>query len=105
MIHVVATLTVRPGTRTGFLDHFARLEPLVRAEDGCLEYAAAIDVASGLGSQAPLRPDVVMVIEKWRDLAALVAHSSAPHMNAWRAAVADSLVSVEIQVLAPADQR
>jgi quinol monooxygenase YgiN len=104
MIHVVATLTVKPGTRARFLEHFARLEPLVRAEDGCIEYGAAIDVESGLGGQPPLRPDVVMVIEKWRDVPALEAHLAAPHINAWRTAVSDSLVSVDIQVLAPPAQ-
>ena len=101
MIHVLATITLQPGTRTRFLEHFARLEPLVRAEDGCLEYGAAVDVPSGLSAQPPLRSDAVVVIEKWASLTALEAHLDAPHMHAYRGAVAAYVTGTELQVLAP----
>jgi hypothetical protein len=64
----------------------------VRAEDGCLEYGAAVDVPSGLAVQPPLRPDAVIVVEKWSSLPALEAHLEAPHMAAYRVAVADMLM-------------
>src|SRR5262245_43272201 len=35
MIHVVATISLQPGTRDMFLEVFRRLTPLVQAEDGC----------------------------------------------------------------------
>ena len=104
MIHVLATITLQPGTRDRFLEHFARLEPLVRAEDGCLEYGAAIDVQSGLGAQTPLRPDAVVVVEKWADVAALTAHLAAPHMDAYRTAVTAMVMGMDLQVLAPHGQ-
>ena len=101
MIHVIATLELRPGTRTAFLEEFARLAPEVHAEAGCIEYAAAVDVATPLAAQLPLRPDVVTVVEKWADVPALEAHQRAPHMEAWRARVRDQLAGVTLQVLTP----
>jgi len=105
MIHVVATITLHAGTRERFLEHFHRLEPLVRAEDGCLEYGATIDVETSLSAQAPIRPDTVVVIEKWTGIDALQAHLAAPHMAAYRAAVKDYVLGTELVVLAPPDQK
>ena len=48
-----------------------------RAEDGCIAYSYAEDVAE---------PGLIHVFEIWRDEAALLAHFAAPHMAAWRAA-------------------
>jgi len=52
--------------------------------------------------QPPVRPDVVVVVEKWRDLAALKAHSAAPHMATYRVAAKDYIRSVSLQILDPA---
>lgn len=102
MIHVIATITVAPGTRADFLTHFAWLTPQVRAEAGCLEYGAAIDVPADSPMQAPLRPDVVVVVEKWESLPHLKAHSVAPHMAEYRTRVKDLVHRVCLQVLEPA---
>lgn len=102
MVHVVATITLRPGTRAAFLAEFHRLVPLVRAEDGCVEYGPAVDVASGMSAQPPVREDVVTVIEKWASLPALHAHSVAPHIAGYRERVKDYVTSVSLQVLEPA---
>jgi quinol monooxygenase YgiN len=48
-----------------------------RAEDGCLVYSYAEDVAE---------PGLIRVFEAWRDQAALDAHLRTPHMAEWRAA-------------------
>jgi quinol monooxygenase YgiN len=48
-----------------------------RAEDGCLTYSYAEDVAE---------PGLIRVFEAWRDQAAIQAHFQAPHMAEWRAA-------------------
>jgi quinol monooxygenase YgiN len=48
-----------------------------RAEDGCIDYAYAEDVAD---------PGLIRVFEVWRDQAALDAHFKTPHMAVWRAA-------------------
>ena len=74
----------------------------MHAEDGCIEYGAAVDVPTGLPAQPPVRDHVVVVVEKWRDLPALHAHLTAPHMTAYRARVKDLVISTTLQVLEPA---
>ena len=102
MVHVVATIEVAPGKRADLLAEFAKLVPLVRAEDGCVEYGAAVDLPTPIPVQVPSRPDVVVVIEKWASLDALQAHLRAPHMAAYRQRVAGLVAKVTLQVLQPA---
>jgi quinol monooxygenase YgiN len=102
MIYVVATVTLRTQARQRFLTEVARLQPEVLREDGCIEYTPALDEASGLSRQIPLRPDVVTIIERWRDVAALTRHSSAPHMASFRQRVAELVLATDLQVLSPA---
>lgn len=102
MIHVVATLRVDPARRSEFLAAFAELTPLVRAEDGCLEYGAAIDQPTDIGPQEPAGDDAVIVIEKWQTVAALEAHLAAPHMAEFRDKTADMSRGVSLLVLKPA---
>jgi quinol monooxygenase YgiN len=103
MLHVVATIQLHSGVRDRFLSELFAIVPEVQAEDGCLEYGAAVDVAAGLAAQPPLREDVVVVVEKWRDLPALAAHLEAAHMSAYRARVRDLVVATTLQVLAPVE--
>ena len=103
MIHVVAILTAKSGQREKILEAFRANIPAVRAEDGCIEYGPAID-AEGLGSfQTKFGPDTFVVIEKWRDTAALKAHAASPHMAAYSAKVKDLIAGRVIHVLSPAD--
>lgn len=102
MIHVIADLAIRPGTREAFLAEFERLAPLVRAEQGCIAYAAAVDLPTGLPVQVPAGEDVVVVVEQWESLDALRHHLTAPHMEAWRERVSEMLVGVTLRVLRPA---
>jgi quinol monooxygenase YgiN len=101
VIHVVAEIRLVPGTLQQFLAEFGRLAPEVRAEDGCIEYAGAVDFPSGASVQAPVRDDLVTVIEKWRDVAALEAHGSARHMAAYRKRVAGFVKATTVYVLRP----
>jgi quinol monooxygenase YgiN len=102
MIHVVATITLQPGTRPAFLDVFRWLTPQVRAETGCIEYQATIDVPTTIAVQEGPRAEVVTVIEKWASVEALYAHGGAPHMTEYRARVKDYVASVKLQVTEPA---
>ena len=102
MIHVIATVELQPGKRDEYLPHFRWVQPLVRAESGCIEYAAAIDTPTTIRSQLPPRPDVVVIVEKWESLDALYAHLKAPHMDEYRTRVATLVKSVSLQVLQPA---
>jgi quinol monooxygenase YgiN len=56
--------------------HMLEMMTRTRAEDGCLTYGYAEDVAE---------PGLIHVFERWRDQAALDAHFHTPHMAAWRA--------------------
>lgn len=99
MLHVIATIELHPGRREEFLAEFGKVVPSVRAEAGCLEYTAATEVATDIPAQAAVRPDVVVVIEKWRDLNDLKAHLAAPHMAAYREAVRAYVANVNLSVL------
>jgi quinol monooxygenase YgiN len=102
MIHVIATIQTTPGQTQAFLAAFRQLVPLVRAEAGCIEYGPAVDVQTPIAIQAPIREDVVTVIEKWASVEALQDHLAAPHMQKYREQVKDLVLGVEIQVLEPA---
>lgn len=102
MIHVIATVNVTPGTRDRFLSEFHKLVPLVRKEDGCIEYGPAIDAATDIGAQQQKGADSVTVIEKWESLEALKAHLVAPHMGEYRARVKDLVTATTLHVLEPA---
>ncbi len=102
MIHVIATISIKPGKRAAFLAEFHRIIPAVHAEAGCIEYGPTVDLASGLSVQGPVRDDVAVIIEKWESLDALKAHSQAPHMSEYRVRVQDLVESVQLQILAPA---
>lgn len=102
MIHVLAIITAKPGQRDAVLREFRLNMPAVHAEDGCIEYAPAVDAEGAGPAQAPLGPDSFVVIEKWASVEALRAHAAAPHMAAYAARVRDRLAGRVIHVLSPA---
>jgi quinol monooxygenase YgiN len=102
MIHVIATIRTAPGRREEVLRVFRALVPQVHAETGCIEYGTAVDLPNVVDGQPEARPDVITVVEKWEDPAALRAHLAAPHMVEFRTAVKELLAGVEIRVVSPA---
>ena len=98
MIHVLAELSIAEGARDAFLAAFRRLEPLVRAEEGCLEYGGALEVQTTVAAQAAPRPDVLLVIEKWANENALAAHLAAPHMAEFAAQTSGQMTGRVIRV-------
>ena len=102
MIHVIATVDLAPGTREKFLSEFRKLVPDVRAEAGCIEYGPTVDAETDIPIQVRVGADKVVIIEKWETVAALKAHSVAPHMQAYRAKVKDFVKGMELRVLSPA---
>jgi quinol monooxygenase YgiN len=101
VIHVIATIQLAPGTRVPFLEEFRKVVPLVRGEEGCLEYGPTIDEPTGLRAQELAGEDVVVVVEKWESVAALEAHTRAPHMEEYRGRVTNYVRGVQLQVLRP----
>ena len=73
---IAGTVRVPPENLERFKPHMQAMLAASRAEDGCITYSYAEDVAE---------PGLVRIFEAWRDQAALDAHFTTPHMAAWRA--------------------
>ena len=101
MIHVLAVITAKPGMRDAILQAFRANVPNVRAEQGCIEYGAAVDAEPALKFQTAFGPDAFVVVEKWESLDALKAHAAAPHMAAYAAKTKDMIASRTIHILSP----
>ena len=97
-VSVVASVRVKPAQVEKFLEIFQVNVPNVLAEDGCLEYAPAVDVDSGIAAQE-LAPEVVTILERWASLDALKKHAAAPHMLAYREQVKGIVEGVSLKVL------
>ena len=71
VLHV--TYTCKPAQAPAFVQAVkaAGLQDTVRAEDGCLRYDYHISCET---------PDTVVLLERWRDAAALERHLAQPHM-------------------------
>ena len=102
MIHVVAVITAKPGKRAEILGHYRANVSAVRAEQGCIEYGAAIDADPALPFQKKWGDDTFVVIEKWETMDALKAHAAAPHMAAYGAKTRELIASRVIHILSPA---
>jgi quinol monooxygenase YgiN len=102
MVHVIAVITAKPGKREEILAHFRDNVPNVLNEEGCIEYAAAVDAAPPLLFQTPFGPETFVVVEKWASLDALKAHAAAPHMAAYAAKTKEHIATRIIHVLSPA---
>ena len=102
MIHVVAVITAKPGMREKILEAFRANVPAVRAEQGCIEYGAAVDADPALKFQTRWGPDTFLAIEKWESMEALKAHAAAPHMAAYAAKTKDLIASRAVHILSPA---
>ena len=98
MISVIASIQVKENCLDSFLEIFKANVPKVMNEEGCVEYAPAIDLDTGLELQA-LDPNVVTIFEKWKTLECLQAHLIVPHMLEYKAKVADLVEDVSLKVL------
>lgn len=98
MIHVLASIQVKEERLQDFLKLFKANIPNVLKEDGCIEYAPAVDITADLPPQV-LDANVVTIIEKWESLDALRTHLKAPHMLAYKEAAKDIVENVSLKVL------
>lgn len=104
MICLVAYVTARPGMRSRILEKFHANTPAVRAEEGCIEYAAYVDAADAPSFQAPTGADTFVAVEKWESVEALRKHAATPHMAAYGAATKEWVASKVIHILKPAHE-
>ena len=72
ILHV--TYTCKPGKAMEFVNALkeAGLQKTVQNEDGCMQYDYHISCEAA---------DTVVLLECWRDAAALAAHMAQPHMK------------------------
>jgi quinol monooxygenase YgiN len=105
MIYVIATIDLAEGKRALYLEELNRIVPLVRSENGCLEYGPAADIPAGIPIQEPADASTVTIIERWSDIDALKIHLSSPHMESYRKAVTDYVKRVGIRVLEPLENQ
>lgn len=100
MIHVIATITAKPGRRAELLERFLAVVPIVHAETGCMEYRPVIDNGTGLDdAREPAGDDTYIVIEKWASVEALDAHAATEHMRAFGEASRDLVAARVLYVM------
>ena len=83
MIHVLASIKVKPGKRDILLEHLNSNIPNVIKEKGCIEYNSTIDVDYQMDNQT-FDKNMVTIIEKWGNFETLKNHMHAPHMLSYR---------------------
>ena len=98
MINVIATIQIKEGLLSEFVEIFKSNIPKVLEEKGCIEYVPTIDVPTGLPPQE-LNINGVTIIEKWDSLEDLKAHLTAPHMLAYREKTKHLVDKMSVKVL------
>jgi quinol monooxygenase YgiN len=98
MINVLASIQIKSGKVSEFIEIFNTNAENVRAEDGCIDYYPMVDLDADLPPQV-LDENIVTIIEKWESLGALRAHLKAPHMLTYREKVKDIVEKVSLKVL------
>jgi quinol monooxygenase YgiN len=101
MIHVIASIELKPNCRQDYLAVLKNNVPNVKAEEGNLAYEPVVDIDCGLPIQKAVRENVVTIMEAWESVEHLDAHLKTPHMKSYRDAVADYVESVSVQIMAP----
>ncbi|MGP4689317.1 putative quinol monooxygenase [Agrobacterium pusense] len=82
VIHLVATLKAKPNQRAALFAALEEIVPSVRKEDGCLRYDLNVDRAD---------PNVAVMLESWRDDAALQDHAQAAPFQSLKARLGELL--------------
>ena len=98
MIHVIASIKVKPGKRDILLEHLKSNIPNVNKEKGCIEYNSTIDVDYQMDNQT-FDENMVTIIEKWENFDTLKNHMLAPHMLSYRKKVKDLVENTSLKIL------
>ncbi len=98
MINVIASIEIKEGQLSNFVEIFKSNIPNVLKENGCIEYVPTIDLPTGLPPQE-MNNNVVTIIEKWNSLEDLMAHLTAPHMLAYKEKTKTLVEKMSVKVL------
>lgn len=93
MIHLIATIHIKPGSKQSVIDAATPCIAATRNEPGCLRYDLNADVQD---------ENKLVFIEEWKTRDDLTKHFEQPHMAVWRAAAQDLILDRSIQVIHPA---
>ena len=98
MIHVLASIKVKPGKRDILLEHLKSNIPNVIKEEGCIEYNSTIDVDYRMDNQT-FDENMVTIIEKWRNFDTLKNHMHSQHMLSYRKKVKYLVENTSLKIL------
>ncbi len=101
MIHVIATIEVKPEGFQEFLDIFRANIPAVLAEEGCIRYELTIDDPDSTKLNKTPRDSVATVVETWENIEALTAHLQAAHMKTYKQNTKDLVTNTKVDILKP----
>ena len=78
MLAIIAKMKIKEGSIDEAIKLFEAVVPKVREEDGTLAYGICRDKAN---------PNLLVVIERYRDMEAIQAHSSSAHFKEFSKAI------------------
>ena len=93
MIYVIATMTLKPGTRDKVLAAAKPCIEATRKEAGCIFYDLNVSQTD---------PNLLTFVERWESKDHLGAHAKTDHIKAWRAASGEHVASRVIEIITPA---
>jgi quinol monooxygenase YgiN len=97
MIIVAGTARVSPGALERAQGAMQRVIAATRRESGCLFYSYGVDVTA---------PDTILILEYWKDTAALKSHFAEPHIAEWMKTIGEiGVLSQDIKVFEVAGER
>ncbi len=94
MLHLIATLTIKPGSLDAIKKAVQPCIDATRKEKGCISY----DLHQSLTDE-----NTLVFVERWSDKAALEAHFREPHLIAWREAGGPYFLGRKIEIIENAD--
>lgn len=92
MIYIIATLTLKPGTRDKVIAAAKPCIAATRQEPGCLHYDLNVSVTD---------ENQVVFVEQWKSRDDLGLHFERPHMKTWREAGGEYITNKSIEVIYP----
>ena len=92
MIHVIATITLKPGSFDAFREAAMPCIEATRAEPGCVVYDLNTSVTNS---------NRVVFLEQWKSRDDLEAHFNRPHMKVFRNATPTLVQSRTVEVIHP----
>jgi quinol monooxygenase YgiN len=93
MIYVIATMTLKPGTRDKVLAAAKPCIEATRKETGCIFYDLNVSQTD---------PNLLTFVERWESKDHLAAHAKTEHIKTWRAASGEHVASRVIEIITPA---